>query len=79
MHVPILYTEISLPGHHCEHQYSEFLAFYKLQLLLPPQAAALHTSDEELAENQISTCSYCPASSSYEAPVFITIAYLLGR
>ena len=50
-------TEMNVPGHHCEHHYSEFLAFYKLQLLLPPQAAALHTSDEELAENQISTSS----------------------
>ena len=35
-------------------------SFYKLKLLLPPQAAALHTSDEELAENQISTWQLLP-------------------
>ena len=48
----IIRTEMNIPCHHCEHQYSESLAFYKLQLLSPSQAAALHTSDEELAEKK---------------------------
>jgi len=50
--VCIIHTEMNIPCHHCERQYSESLAFYKLQLLSPPQAAALHTSDEELAEKK---------------------------
>lgn len=56
-YVYVITTEMNIPGHHFEHQYSEFPAFYKLQLLSPPQAAALHTSDEELAEKKLSTCS----------------------
>ena len=57
MYVYIIYIEMNIPGHHCEHQYSESPAFYKLQLLSPSQAAALNSSDEELAEKEISTCS----------------------